>query len=379
LNKKLSPEMGDDSVLIRHPDFGFDKSFPMTVRNDDDIIQNIEDFLQIKYIKGKCLYKKDYAEFLVDLSGSTNLVNTLGRCKFSVEKDQTLTDINYEIGQISEAFFEFINQTLLEFEYEQSDLTTLKIYHVDKVVALSLDNTSDFEKEVEFMAKSIIFDVYHKSSICLKLIDISHVKTDEPLKDILENSKLISKKSVVLNYDNDLIQYYYRAIQMEASEFQYLAFYQVLECIFDEVYLSETISDARKIIESSWFSPAEDKDIKGLINIIDRYNKEKDDREKTRLVLQKYFKGETRDEAYLLANREMIDIFKKLDKIKSDKEAKDLQKLTNTIYDFRAKCVHSNRTYPFRTEFQDSPEELTLYIALIKKIAEKIILNYRIR
>jgi len=350
LNKKLSPEMGDDSLLIRHPEFSFDKSFPMTDRNDDDIIQNIEDFLQIKYIKGKCLYKKDYAEFLVDLSGSTNLVNTLGRCKFSVEKDQTLTDINYEIGQISEAFFEFINQTLLEFEYEPSDLTTLKIDHVDKVLALSLGNTSDFEKKVEFMAKSIIFDVSHKSSICLKLIDISHVKTDEPLKDILENSKLISKKSVVLNYDNDLIQYYYRAIQMEASEFQYLAFYQVLECIFDEVYLSETISDARKIIESSYFSPVDDEHIKGLINIIDRYNKEKDDREKTRLVLQKYFKGETRDEAYLLANREIIDILKNLDKI-----------------------------YPFRTEFQDSPEELTLYIALIKKIAEKIILNYRIR
>jgi len=76
---------------------------------------------------------------------------------------------------------------------------------------------------------------------------------------------------------------------MEASEFQYLAFYQVLECIFDEVYLSETISDARKIIESSWFSPVEDEHIKGLINIIDRYNKEKDDREKTRLVLQKIF------------------------------------------------------------------------------------------
>jgi len=169
LNKKLSPEMGDDSLLIRHPEFSFDKSFPMTDRNDDDIIQNIEDFLQIKYIKGKCLYKKDYAEFLVDLSGSTNLVNTLGRCKFSVEKDQTLTDINYEIGQISETFFEFINQTLLEFEYEPSDLTTLKIYHVDKVLALSLGNTSDFEKKVEFMAKSIIFDVSHKSSICLKL------------------------------------------------------------------------------------------------------------------------------------------------------------------------------------------------------------------
>jgi hypothetical protein len=315
LNKDLSPEIGDDSLLIRHPEFSFDKSFPMTDRNDDNIIQDIEDFLQIKYVKGKCLYKKDYAEFLVDLSGS-NLVNTLGRCKFSVEKDQTLTDINYEIGQISEVFFEFINQTLLEFEYEQSDLTCLKIYHVDKVLTLSIDNTSDFEKQVEFIAKSIIFDVSHKSSISLKLIDISHVKKDEPLTDILEKSKLISKKSVVLNYDKDLIQYYYRAIQMEPSEFQYLAFYQILECIFDEVYLSETISDARKIIESSWFSPAKDKDIEGLINIIDRYNKEKDDREKTRLVLQKYFKGETRDEAYFLANGEIIDILGKLKKIK---------------------------------------------------------------
>lgn len=378
LNKNLSPEIDDGSLLIRHPEFGFDKSFPMAHRSDDELVQNVEDFLQIKYIKGKCLYKKDYAELLIDLFGS-NLVNTLSSHKFSIEKDHTLTNINYEISQISETFFEFVSRTLLEFEYGRSKLTSLKIYYLDEVLTLSLDNTSDFEKKVEWLAKSIIFDISHKSSICLKLIDVSQVEKNESPKDILGNSKLIAKKSVISNYDQDLIQYYYRAIQMEPSEFQYLAFYQVLECIFDEVYLSETISDARKIIESSWFSPAQDKDIEGLINMIDRYHKEKDDREKTRLVLQKYFKGETRDEAYFLANGEIINILQQLKKIKDNKEAKDLQKLTNIVYDFRSKCVHSNRTYPFRTEFQNSPEELELYIALIKKIAEKIILNYRIR
>lgn len=374
LNKDLLPEIRDDYLVIKHPEFKFDKSF---LCDNDDIIKDVTTFLEIIYIKGKCFYKDNYIEFIINLSQS-NFVNTLGRIQFSIEKGPEITDrIHYEIGQISDEFFEFIDNTL-EFDYIKSDFTTLKIYNINRLLESDI-RSETFIREAENIAKSIIFDVSHKTSISLKLIDISTIKKDEaiPFEDILKRAKLIDKKTATLSYDRDLIQYYYRAIQMPSGEFQYLAFYQVLECIFDEVYLSETIHDSRKIIESSWFSSGNDKSIEKLVNIIDRYNKEKDDREKIKLVLKKYFREDTRDEAYLLANEAIFNVLKKLKKMSDIKELKDIQKLGNIIYDYRCKCTHSNRTYPFQTEFRGSQEELDLYIELIKKVTEKIVINYK--
>lgn len=62
--------------------------------------------------------------------------------------------------------------------------------------------------------------------------------------------------------------------------------------------------------------------------------------------------------------------------IKKDEELKDMQKLISIIYDYRCKCTHSNRTYPFRSAYENNNDELSGYISLIKKIAEKIIINY---
>ncbi len=376
LNSKLSPEIRDDFLIIKHPEYNFDKAFPSANRSVEDVINDIEQYLKIKYIKGKCLYKENYIEFLISLSDS-DFADTLGRCKFHVETDSKQENkIHYEIGEISDLFFEFVDNTL-EFDYSKPDLTSLKIFKINKILHTSIDEHI-FLTKAEHIAKSIIFDISHKVSVFLKLIDMSTIKKDEkePLADLSEKAKLIVKKSVSLRYDTDLVQYYYRAVQMVPSEFQYLAFYQVLECIFDEVFLSETIQDSRKIIESSWFSTDDDKNIEQLIDIIERYNKAKNDREKIKLVLEKYFKGNARDEAYFLSNKNIIDILNNLKKIKDKNELKDLNKISSIIYDFRSKCTHSNRAYPFRTEFQDSQEELLLYIDLIKNVAEKIILNY---
>jgi hypothetical protein len=44
LDKDLSPEISDDSLLIKHPEFNFDKSFLIDGRNNDDIIQRGKGF-----------------------------------------------------------------------------------------------------------------------------------------------------------------------------------------------------------------------------------------------------------------------------------------------------------------------------------------------
>ncbi|MGG0847791.1 hypothetical protein [Peribacillus simplex] len=62
--------------------------------------------------------------------------------------------------------------------------------------------------------------------------------------------------------------------------------------------------------------------------------------------------------------------------INKDEDLKDLQKLVTIIYDYRCKCTHSNRTYPFRSTFEGTNEEISDYISVIKKIAEKVIIDY---
>ncbi len=373
LNDKISPEIRDDNLIIIHPEFQFDKSFFIQNRTIEDVIGDIDQFLRINYIKGYCLYYNDYIEFLISLSNS-DFVDSLVRCNFIIEGKLDSDLINYEIGNISDQFFEFIDNTL-DFEYSKTELTTLKIYNVNRTLKLQPDGKDYFEKATR-IAKTIIFEISYKTNICIKLLDISTAKKDEESKDYSVYVKLIDKKIYPARYDKDLIQYYYRAIQMIPSEFQYLAFFQILECIFDEVFLSETIQDSRRILESSWFTTREDKSIGELIRVFERYNNVKNDREKTRIVLEKYFKGEVRKEAYFLANREITEILKNLKKIKDEKELNDLQKIADIIYDYRCKCTHSNRAFPFRTEFEGSSEELEMYINLIKKVSEKIITNY---
>ena len=376
LNNKLSPEIRDDSLIIIHPNFKFDKSFLIENRSIEDIIDDVNQFLRMKYIKGYCLYYSDYIEFLTSLSNS-DLVDSLVRSNFIIDGKLNINSISYEIGNISDQFFEFIDNTLniLDFDYSQSELTTLKIYNVNKTLNIQSDDKQYFNKAIN-IAKTIIFEISYKTDVCIELLDISTAKKDDELKDFSESVKLIDKKIDPTRYDKDLIQYYYRAIQMISSEFKYLAFFQVLECVFDEVFLSETIQDSRRVIESSWFTTQEDKNIEELIKIFERYNSVKNDREKTRIVLDKYFKGEIRKEAYYLTNKEIIEILKKLKKLNDKKDLNDLQKIADVIYDYRCKCTHSNRAFPFRTEFEGSSEELEWYILLIKKVAEIIIINY---
>lgn len=375
LNDKLSPEIRDDCVIIIHPEFRFDKSFSIKNRNTEDIIEDVNQFLKIKYTKGYCLYYENHTEFLISLSDS-DFADSLVRSNFIIEGKFDDDIISYEVGYISDQFFEFIDNTL-NFDYSQSELVTLKIYNVNKILKIRFDD-EDYSDKATGIAKSIIFEISYKTDIYLKLLDISAVKKDEEhsSKDLSEHGKLIDNKILPSRYDKDLIQYYYRAIQMIPSEFQYLAFYQVLECIFDEVFLSETIQDLRRVIESSWFNTNKDENMEELIKIFERYSRSKNDREKTRIVLDKYFKGQVRKEAYYLSNRDITNILKKLKKIKKEDDLNDLQKLADIIYDYRCKCTHSNRAFPFRTEFQGSSEELEIYISLIKKIAEKIIINY---
>ena len=373
LNADLRPEVDGSELTIVHPKYNIERSFDLDVEDNSNIIEQVEMFLKIQYQGNTAIYYEDYYETLITLS-NVYWLEILSEYDFSisVEKEDA-NNIFYEIGSPSDEFQLFLDNSISHFE--SSGATSLTIYNINKILKIRPED-AQFLNEADFIAKAIIFDIAHKSSLPLQIMDIR--ENDEPFFDGKEKANQIKKTVLDPKYDKDLIRYYYRALQMNQSEFQYMAYYQVIECIFDEVYLHETIQDAKRIIESSNFSTENRNNIKDLIQVINRYNKEQNDRNKTKLVLEKYFKGAIHQEALYLSNKEIIDILKDdLKLIKEEKDIEDIQKLANIIYDYRCECTHSNRAYPIERNFEKTEKELVNYISLIKKIAEKVILNYK--
>jgi Zn-finger protein len=341
-------------------------------------LDELKCFLNYKYLPNLGIINENYVELSVNLSNRSFLETFEGA--FLTDGNKSINNIYYEIGGITDDFDKII-KLYNDFPYADPEdyMTTIKIYNID----LSMDKSymrDDFKSLVLEIVKSIFFELSSKYSIYLYLVQITenYDEEDNSVTEVKEKLHGLKNLSLTCRYDKDLIEYYYRAMQMDESEFKYLAFYQVMECIYDEVFLEENINDIKQVINSSWFSCHKDEDIKQVIKIIEQYNKNKNDREKLKLVLEKYFKGNIHDEAYCLANKEILNILLEMHLMKNENEFKDVQRLATIIYDYRCKCTHSNRAFPFRTNYDNLSEEVQHnYINLIKKISERIIMNYR--
>ncbi|GAA1379994.1 methylamine utilization protein MauJ [Peribacillus frigoritolerans] len=367
-----------EQLIIANKDWQKDYYIELESLDFSTIYNKIKDFFDLKYIPVIACYREDYFEVLIN---HTDMVwgDGLSHISFSIEDEIRSQDrICYEISSVSKEFSTIIENNQLYRNLEVEDnFTTLKIYNINKVSNISIE-MKEIEEKLLYYAKCILFDLSYKFSATITFEELPEDDEDEgEFEHITEELNDIKTPYFKKEYDSDLIDYYHRALKMSDSEFKYLAYYQVLECIFDEVYLHETVQDVKQIMNSSWFSTHKDKDITEIIEIVEKYNKAKNDREKLKLVLERYFKGEVHDQAFFLANRDIIEILKnELKKIKQDKDLKDLQNLATVLYDFRCECTHSNRSYPFRTTFNKTNEELKQYINLIKKVSEIIILNY---
>ncbi|MDQ0257097.1 hypothetical protein J2S74_004543 [Evansella vedderi] len=370
--------IGNESLTIYHEDWPKEYYIELEKSDFTTIFSIIKDFISLKYIPVLACYREDYFEVLINHS---EIVWGDGLSHISVvadKKENIKEKIFYEITPISKEFSTIImnNQFYSHIEVEDS-FTTLKVYNVNTNTNISMDS-QEIEEKLLYYAKCILFDLSYKYSVTITFEELPMDDEDEgDFEYISEELNEIKAPYLKKEYDPDLLDYYHRALEMSESEFKYLAYYQVLECIFDEVYLHETVQDVKQIMNSNWFSSYKDSDIREVIETVDKYNKSKNDREKLKLVLERYFKGEVHEEAYLLANRDITKILKnELNKISQDKDVKDLQKLATVLYDFRCACTHSNRTFPFRASYDKTNEELKVYIKLIKQVVEKVIQNY---
>lgn len=370
---------GDDEIMVVSPDWG--KEIYLELNDEhktiDDLVGFVRRLKEYNYVECKSCYENDYVEFIVEFKDWK--YEYLKYKLYGIEDSQT--NITYEINPISQVLLTLIrtNERYDTDEFYDEDLITLKIRNINSVIGISVDN-EHFYKKAKQLAKSIIFDISRKYGVDIYLSSFicSYLDLGDEINEMQD--EVIEKRCTLTNdYDNDLVEYYYAAIQMDTSEFQYIAYYRVIECIFDEVYKYETVQDIKYMINSDSFSSVDDKDIINIVDIVEKYQKQKNDREKIRLVFDKYLKGTIRDEVFYIVNKDIIEILKDdLNIIKKDDELKDCQKIGNIIYDFRCKCTHSNREFNSRGNFDDSFEELENYINLIKKVCQRIIVNYNV-
>ncbi len=370
---------GDDEIIANSSDW--DKEIYLELNDEyktvDDLIGFVNKLKTYNYVECESCYENDYVEYIVSFKDWK--YDYLKYKLYGIEDIET--KIIYEISPISQELLTLIriNERYDMDEFYDEDLITLKIKNINSVIGISVEDEC-FHEKCEQIAKSIIFDISRKYGVDIYLSHFicSYLDLGDEIYSIQD--EVIEKRCIFTNdYDKDLVEYYYEAMQMDISEFQYMAFYRVIECIFDEVYKYETIQDVKYIINSDTFSSYDDKDIINIVDIVEKYQKQKNDREKIRLVFEKYLKGTIRDEAFYIVNKDLIKILKDdLNMIKREEELKDCQKIGNIIYDFRCRCTHSNRAFNYRGNFDDNLEELEKYINLIKKICQRIIVNYSV-
>ncbi len=375
LHKGIVVELQDEFLLVEHPKYKFDIEFDLEDGDNQALLKIVKETLECEYEFGKSLLDKDYFEIIVNLTYGKNLFpeENIDIPLVGEIEDKCV----YEIGEISQLFEQFLKNTVRYDHFEAEYYYSLKIHHLESVFELT--DKDDIKQAYKNALNTITFDIHRKYDLKLKIVDFGNAEEHDI--DFYEEPQLerIEDTTVTLNiYDNDLISYYNRASDMTDSEFKYLAYFQVLECIFDEVYREETIQDVRGILKSSNFSNRSNEDITSIIEIVERYKQDKNDRSKTGLVLDKYFKGDLRKEAYNLVNKDIFDLLIRMKHIKDASVMNDLNKLATVIYDFRNECTHSNRSYPINNSTVLSNANLPDYILLIQKVAERIILNYKV-
>lgn len=348
---------------------------------DEYTIEALKTFFYSTYVDSTALYEHNYIEFSIFFPEFETVFGVPVIFGMEFTDEEKKNKLFFELNKISEPFFnlqmkdqEYGN----EYSYYDHEETTLKIYNINSEYQIDVD-ANDFYEKAQRVAKSIVFNLSYRYNVAIGLshdledgedIENSIYELSEKIENIKEKDMLVPRL-----YDKDLINYYYRALQMKDSEFKYMAFYQVLECIYDEVLMATTVESIRQLISSNGFDTNIDEDIKFVIDKIKLHNSSKKDEDKLKLVLEKYFKGTLPDEVFLEVNKDVAELLIKMKKIHVSNDLKDLQKLQQVIYRFRCDCTHSNRAYPIkRVEDENSLED---YITLIKMVAERIIINYR--
>lgn len=191
-------------------------------------------------------------------------------------------------------------------------------------------------------------------------------------------------------YINDLILHYQKGISSESIDHQYLSFYHVIEHFFEKVYNEDMLIEIRSQLTLPSFSHKKDKDIKGLIQVIQKRLKYRNEEflinepEALKLTLIKFIKVEELKSELFQFDETLLEYFRLNEvqfsggsKINFDSPDHDevIKNLANRIYKTRNSIVHSKEGDKTKfTPFRDD-KLLLREIHLMRIISEKIIIN----
>ena len=192
-------------------------------------------------------------------------------------------------------------------------------------------------------------------------------------------------------YNQELIAYYNEAISSTALSHKYLSFYHILEYFYENIFMEDQISIARKIITDVGFSHKRKKDIVKLINNIHSKAIDKDvainEKVALSLLIHKHIPLDLLKERLIdRYGQDFLEVLKRKVEFSdgniinfSEKDEKQyIDSITNRIYKTRNAIVHSKESFKddkknnkYRPVKDDN--ELLSEIALIQVIAEIII------
>ena len=192
-------------------------------------------------------------------------------------------------------------------------------------------------------------------------------------------------------YNQELIAYYNEAISSTALSHKYLSFYHILEYFYENIFMEDQISIARKTITDVGFSHKRKKDIVKLINNIHSKAIDKDvainEKVALSLLIHKHIPQDLLKERLIdRYGQDFLEVLKRKVEFSdgniinfSEKDEKQyIDSITNRIYKTRNAIVHSKESFKdnkknnkYRPVKDDN--ELLSEIALIQVIAEIII------
>ncbi|RVU82946.1 hypothetical protein EOL70_18430 [Leucothrix sargassi] len=288
----------------------------------------------------------------------------------------------------------YLNLLRLSFRFRARKLVYLKIKGFNNF------NTESFEKDINELIISILFDIEYTYGYIFETISKNYGSRFNPKYKHFNNFPVSTESTTFTfkKYIPELIEYFHIGEQIDYPPFQFICYYHIIEYFLDKVAYSLVSDYLKLIVMKPDFHINSDKYVNDAVNFLKTQNNSHlPDKTKINRVLEKYITIDEIKEFIesnthytdelnqnILADYFSKDIkfnFKKtlsIKKLNLGNEKDFYNSLTARIYALRCSIVHSNPDFDETKAipFISTPENLSqlrLEIELLNEISRIII------
>ncbi|MGX8833652.1 hypothetical protein ACWG0P_05500 [Amedibacillus sp. YH-ame6] len=266
-----------------------------------------------------------------------------------------------------------------------NDLTEMIILNTCKVFKDESNESKMSMKKYRSMVQSYLFNISYSLSI---MIDFHKFKRNERY---VSRKKRETQFFPYRKYNQNLIKYYYQAVNSDLPFVQYIAFYHIIEHFFFSVSEEEVFDRIKSLITSPSFVPKNKKSIKELYESLKKISRSQNENgawkenEAFLLCLDKLIPDiiklkdalQKLDTDYVERYKSNVDFIEETTEIDFDEERRDIlfKKIRNRVYAVRNAIVHSKEGNESKYQPFIHDSHLAKEIPLIRALAEEIIIN----